>query len=61
MNFFKNRALRFLHGNRPALFYGYSGNPRAWAVMMKNVITKNAVYFNSHRMRRRYATEAYLR
>jgi starch phosphorylase len=43
------------------LFYGYSGDPRAWVALMKNIITRNAVYFNSHRMMRRYATEAYLR
>lgn len=33
----------------------------AWAALMKNTITRNAAYFNSHRMMRRYATEAYLR
>lgn len=31
-----------------------------WIRMMKNSITKLAYYFNSHRMMRRYATEAYL-
>jgi starch phosphorylase len=31
-----------------------------WIGMMKNSITKLAYYFNSHRMMRRYATEAYL-
>ena len=41
------------------LFYQQDGN--GWATLMKNVITKNAAYFNSHRMMRRYATEAYLR
>jgi starch phosphorylase len=34
---------------------------RGWVKIMKGAITKNAVYFNSHRMMRRYATEAYLR
>jgi starch phosphorylase len=29
--------------------------------LMKGAIAKNAAYFNSHRMMRRYATEAYLR
>lgn len=43
------------------LFYAEGGNGRGWALLMKNVITKNAAYFNSHRMMRRYATEAYLR
>lgn len=32
-----------------------------WVELMKGPITKNAAYFNSHRMMRRYATEAYLR
>jgi starch phosphorylase len=32
-----------------------------WVRLMKGAITKNAAYFNSHRMMRRYATEAYLR
>ena len=32
-----------------------------WIALMKNVIVKNASYFNSHRMMRYYATEVYLR
>jgi starch phosphorylase len=32
-----------------------------WTAVMQGCITKNAAYFNSHRMMRRYATEAYLR
>lgn len=32
-----------------------------WITLMKNVISKNASYFNSHRMMRYYATEVYLR
>lgn len=37
-------------------------NRRAiWMHMMKNAIGKNAYYFNSHRMMRRYVTEAYIR
>ena len=40
------------------LFYG---DRAAWAQIMKASIAKNAAYFNSHRMMRRYATEAYLR
>ncbi|MDE2051599.1 MAG: alpha-glucan family phosphorylase, partial [Gammaproteobacteria bacterium] len=43
------------------LYYGYSGNARGWVRVMKGVIGINAAYFNSHRMMRRYATEAYLR
>lgn len=43
------------------LYYGYSGNPGGWVRVMKGAISKNASYFNSHRMMRRYATEAYAR
>jgi starch phosphorylase len=32
-----------------------------WILMMQNVIGKNAYYFNSHRMMRRYVTDAYIR
>ena len=35
-------------------------NHDAWIRMMKNSIGKIAYYFNSHRMMRRYVTEAYL-
>jgi starch phosphorylase len=31
-----------------------------WIKMMKNSISKIAYYFNSHRMMRRYVTDAYL-
>lgn len=37
------------------------GEPAGWTRLMKGAITTNAAYFNSHRMMRRYATEAYLR
>jgi glycogen phosphorylase len=43
------------------LYYGYSNDPGGWAKVMKGAISKNASYFNSHRMMRRYATEAYVR
>ena len=43
------------------LYYGPDAQRRAWATLMKNVIVKNAAYFNSHRMMRRYATESYWR
>jgi starch phosphorylase len=43
------------------LYYGYSGEPGGWVKVMKGAIAKNASYFNSHRMMRRYASEAYLR
>ena len=39
----------------------YSADKDPWAKMMKNAISKNAYYFNSHRMMRRYVTEAYIR
>ncbi len=32
-----------------------------WLRMMQNAIGKNAYYFNTHRMMRRYVTEAYIR
>jgi hypothetical protein len=32
-----------------------------WVDVMKGAISKNAIYFNSLKMMRRYATEAYLR
>ncbi|MFZ6016925.1 MAG: alpha-glucan family phosphorylase [Nitrospirota bacterium] len=40
------------------LFYN---NRQIWIRMMQNAIGKNAYYFNSHRMMRRYVTEAYIR
>ncbi|MDO8747151.1 MAG: alpha-glucan family phosphorylase [Thermodesulfovibrionales bacterium] len=38
----------------------YTGK-HTWIRMMQNAIGKNAYYFNSHRMMRRYVTEAYIR
>jgi starch phosphorylase len=38
----------------------YYNNPEEWAKILKNAIGKNAYYFNSHVMMRRYVTEAYL-
>ncbi|MFZ5524254.1 MAG: alpha-glucan family phosphorylase [Pseudomonadota bacterium] len=43
------------------LYYGYGENSGGWVKVMKGAISKNASYFNSHRMMRRYATEAYAR
>jgi starch phosphorylase len=43
------------------LYYGYGDNPGGWIRVMKGAISKNGSFFNSHRMMRRYATEAYLR
>ncbi len=37
----------------------YYGNRGRWSWMMKQAIAKIASYFNSHRMMRRYAAEAY--
>lgn len=42
------------------LYYGYEGEQSAWIAVMKGAISKNAAYFNSHRMMRRYASEAYV-
>ena len=42
-------------------YYEFATDPRAWIKIMKGAIAKNASYFNSHRMMRRYAAEAYLR
>jgi starch phosphorylase len=39
----------------------YSADKGPWTRMMINAISKNAYYFNSHRMMRRYVTEAYIR
>lgn len=40
------------------LFYS---DRSGWIAIMKGAIAKNAYYFNSHRMMRRYAAEAYIR
>jgi len=37
----------------------YSSDHSGWIGVMRGAISKNASYFNSHRMMRRYATEAY--
>jgi len=39
----------------------YYNDRKRWIRMMQNAIGKNAYYFNSHRMMRRYVTEAYIR
>ncbi len=38
----------------------YYGDRPGWIRVMKNAIGKNAYYFNSHRMMRRYVTNAYM-
>ena len=50
--------LRKLEGNVLPLYYG---DRTRWIWMMKQSISKIASFFNSQRMMRRYATEAYLR
>ena len=39
----------------------YYDDRHTWIRMMQNAIGKNAYYFNTHRMMRRYVTEAYIR
>jgi starch phosphorylase len=39
----------------------YYDNRPEWIRIMKNAIGKNAYYFNTHVMMRRYVTEAYIR
>lgn len=39
----------------------YYSDRDGWLRVMKGAISKNASYFNSHRMMRRYAAEAYIR
>jgi starch phosphorylase len=38
----------------------YYGDRTRWIAVMKGAISRNAYFFNSHRMMRRYAVEAYL-
>jgi len=38
----------------------WHGDRAKWIALMKSVISKNAAFFTSHRMLRRYAIEAYL-
>ncbi|NCO53480.1 MAG: alpha-glucan family phosphorylase, partial [Deltaproteobacteria bacterium] len=39
----------------------YYTDRSSWIKVMKNAIGKNAYYFNTHVMMRRYVTEAYIR
>lgn len=39
----------------------YYENRRGWQELIRSVVTRNAAYFNSHRMLRRYVLEAYSR
>jgi starch phosphorylase len=49
-NKLENTIIPMFYENRPA-----------WITIMKNAIGKNAYYFNTHVMMRRYVTEAYIR
>lgn len=42
------------------LIPAYYDDRAGWIAVMKGAIGKNAYYFNTHRMMRRYVTEAYL-
>lgn len=50
-----------LHEVVMPLYYPDDGDRASWIKVMKGAISKNAAYFNSHRMMRRYGTEAYVR
>jgi len=39
----------------------YNGDHGSWIRIMKGAISKNASFFNSHRMMRRYVTDSYIR
>jgi starch phosphorylase len=39
----------------------YYDNRAGWIAIMKGAIAKNASFFNSHRMVRRYTSDAYVR
>lgn len=43
------------------LYPGPAHDPAGWINVMRGAISKNASCFDSHRMMRRYATEAYIR
>jgi starch phosphorylase len=59
---FQKEEIEDLYGKlREVIVPLYYRDRKAWIHMMKNAISKNASYFNSHRMMRRYVTEAYLR
>lgn len=44
-----------------AIIPTFYNDKHLWIRIMQNTIGKNAYYFNSHRMMRRYVTEAYIR
>jgi len=59
---FQKEEIEDLYGKlREVIVPLYYRDRKGWIQMMKNAISKNASHFNSHRMMRRYVTEAYLR
>ena len=56
-----NDALSLYDKLENAILPLYYNDQRQWIAIMKGAISKNASFFNSHRMMRRYATEAYIR
>ena len=48
------------HKLESVILPAYYGDRAEWIQVMKSAIGKNAYYFNTHRMMRRYVTEAYL-
>lgn len=53
-------ALALYHKLADLVLPLYYQNRAGWIAIMKGAITKNAAFFNSHRMMRRYVTEAYI-
>lgn len=51
----------FYHKLEKVVIPTYYNEREKWIQMMKDTIGKNAYYFNTHRMLRRYVTEAYIR
>jgi glycogen phosphorylase len=57
----RKRELKDLYSKLEYLILPVSYTDRdSWIDLMKNSVCKVAYYFHSHRMMRRYATEAYL-
>ena len=54
-------ALACTTSSRTSFCRSTTATARGWIWMMKEAISKIAYYFNSQRMMRRYASEAYLR
>lgn len=57
----KDDAEDLYHKLETLVIPAYYENRKVWIKMMQNAIGKNAYYFNTHRMMRRYVTEAYIR